>query len=269
MKMIGQFKREVQRYYRSHKRDFLWRRTRDPYRILVSEIMLQQTQTGRVETKYPLFLERFPSFRALARATPRDVLTVWQGLGYNRRALALKRASEIVVAKYGGKLPRDPEALQTLPGVGNATAGAVAAFAFNRPESFIETNIRRVFIHYFFKGRKKVSDEKILRLIGGTMDHKNPREWYYALMDHGAMLGKLPENPNKRSARYRIQSRFKGSRRELRGKILKLLVAEKSVSVNAIAKHFSQPLKYVEDVLNELAKEGFVHRKGKKVRMSP
>ena len=175
---IRKFRSEIRKYYRKNKRDFLWRRTQNPYHILVSEIMLQQTQTERVVPKYRAFLKQFPNFQALAQAPLADVLAVWQGLGYNRRALALKNLSKIVVTKFKGRLPRDPKLLIEFPGIGEATAGAVVAVAFNKPALFIETNFRRVFIHFFFSRSKAVRDEQILEVVLRTMDRVRPWEWY-------------------------------------------------------------------------------------------
>jgi len=163
-----------------------WRETSDPYRILVSEIMLQQTQVQRVETKYKEFIAAFPAFPSLARAPLREVLRVWQGMGYNRRAIALRKIAQRVVAEYDGGLPDSVATLRTFPGIGAATAGAIVAFAFNKPTVFLETNSRRVFLHVFFAGRQRVKDSDILPLVETTLDREKPRQWYYALMDYGA-----------------------------------------------------------------------------------
>jgi A/G-specific adenine glycosylase len=257
---INLFRKNIWDYYRNHKRDFLWRQTRDPYKILVSEIMLQQTQTGRVESKYAEFLKRFPGFGSLARAPMRSVLHAWSGLGYNRRALALKRAAEIVAKKYGGKLPKDEESLVELPGIGPGTAGAIRAFAFNLPSIFIETNIRRVFIHFFFTHRRKVDDGEILKVVKKSLPTgRQTREWYWALMDYGAMLGReAKENPNKKSAHYTKQSKFEGSNRQLRGRILRLRLANPKISITEITQKAGQPRERVAEVLRALRKEGFV-----------
>ncbi|HUZ92872.1 MAG TPA: A/G-specific adenine glycosylase [Candidatus Paceibacterota bacterium] len=259
MKKIEVFKRTVWSYYGAHKRDFPWRRTRDPYRILVSEFMLQQTQTYRVEPKYLWFLERFPSFRALAKAPLREVLRAWSGLGYNRRAVALKRTAEIVVRDYGGKLPKDIGLLDALPGIGPGTAGAIRAFAFNLPSVFIETNIRRAFIHFFFPKRGKIGDDEILDLIEETLDAKRPREWYWALMDYGAMLGRLEkENPNRKSAHYKKQSKFEGSTRQLRGAVLRAHLANPKLSFEAIARKICESTERVKMVMELFKEEGIV-----------
>jgi A/G-specific adenine glycosylase len=252
------FRAAVYRHYRAHKRDLLWRRTKDPYKILVSEIMLQQTQVERVTQKYPLFIKRFRDFHALDKATVAEVLAEWRGLGYNRRALLLKKIARIIVTEYKGKLPKDFEQLQKLPGIGRSTAGGVCAFAFNMPVLFIETNIRRVYIHHFFLGKKGVNDAAVLSLLEQTMDQKDPRKWYSALMDYGSTLGKTVENPNRRSAHYVRQPRFEGSRRQLRGKILSLLSGISGMDAQDIARHFGLGMASVNEVLVILKREGFL-----------
>ena len=263
---IKKFQREVKDYYRAHGRRMPWRETSNPYEIVVSEIMLQQTQVSRVLVKYPEYIRIFPNFEALARAPLPKILAVWQGMGYNRRAKALKAFAEIIVRDYNGELPRDPRLLEKFPGIGPATAGSIAAFAFNTPVPFIETNIRRVFIHFFFKRRKSsadgIRDEEILPLILETMDRKNAREWYYALMDYGAMLAQTHrgKNPNIKSARYRKQPKFEGSDRQIRGKIIKLLLQKKSLNAKQIEAMLAREKERVVRILNNLAKEGFLAR---------
>jgi len=257
------FHAAVYRHFKTHKRDLLWRHTKDPYKILVSEIMLQQTQVPRVMDKYPSFVKRFPDFHALRRATVREVLHEWKGLGYNRRALLLKKTADSVAEKYGGKLPDDFEELQKLPGIGRSTAGGVCAFAFNMPVLFIETNIRRAYIHHFFQKRKKVNDEDILSLLEKTMDKKDPRKWYSALMDYGSLLGKTTENPNRRSAHYAKQPKFDGSRRQLRGKVLSVLSGVSGMSGRGIARHLDVDIFRINEVLAMLEKEAFLACHGK------
>jgi A/G-specific adenine glycosylase len=260
MTSIAGFKKTVWVYYRRSGRDLAWRHTADPYRILVSEIMLQQTQVLRVAPYYKKFIKRFPDFASLAKAKTADVLRSWQGLGYNRRALALQKLAKLVAEQHHGKLPRDRAALESLPGIGPYTAGAIRTFAFNDPEIFIETNIRRVFIHFFFPKKKKVHDDEIKKLIARTLDSKNPKKWYWALMDYGAMLGATAvKNPNRRSAHYAKQSRFAGSDRELRGKILRLALAHKKISVQEIVARIPEPQKRIQKIMQALEKEGFCH----------
>jgi A/G-specific adenine glycosylase len=254
----ARFQNEVYGYYRAHGRDMPWRHTTDPYRILVSEIMLQQTQVERVVDKYSQFLAVFPDFDRLARADLRDVLAVWKGLGYNRRALALKSLAVAVVEKFGGRLPQDKILLTTLPGVGAATAGAILAYAFNIPTVFIETNIRRVFIHWFFADREGVRDADVAPLVEATLDWDNPREWYWALMDYGSMLGRTTENPNRRSAHYQRQPPFRGSDRQIRGAILGALIGESRLSADELSVQLSSDVERMGRVLEGLVKEGLV-----------
>jgi A/G-specific adenine glycosylase len=242
--------------------------------------MLQQTQVKRVLKKYPEFLRAFPDFKTLTRAPLPRILRVWQGMGYNRRALQLKKLAALVVKKYGGILPPDPEKLQELPGIGKATVGAMLAFAFNKPVPFIETNIRRTYIHHFFPRRKKVTDAEILKLVEKTLDRKNPRacppksapggrwrEWYWALMDYGAMLGRQRKNPNVRSAHYAKQSPFHGSNRELRGKIVKLLTVRRVLSPAQMQRLLSESATRLRAALRELKNEGFTKTQQKEKTM--
>lgn len=221
------FQKKIWDYYRVHGRKFPWRNTKNPYRILVSEVMLQQTQVDRVVPKYKMFLKVFPTIESLAQANLKEVLLLWQGLGYNRRAKMLHDTARQVVKIYKGKLPQDEGELTALPGIGVYTAGAVRAFAYNQPSVIIETNIRSVFLHFFFKDKKSVSDKDIFIQIQKTLDKNNPRDWYFALMDYGSML-KKEENPNIRSKHYTKQSSFKGSNRQIRGLILKTLLESKN-----------------------------------------
>ncbi|PIY69461.1 endonuclease III [Candidatus Roizmanbacteria bacterium CG_4_10_14_0_8_um_filter_39_9] len=234
-----------------------WRETQDPYSILVSEVMLQQTQVARVLIKYPLFIHQFPHWERLASASTKDALSAWVGMGYNRRALYLKRTAETVVKKFNGVLPEDLETLDTLPGIGAATAASITAFAFNKPVVFIETNIRRVFLHHFFKDETNIDDKDILPLVEDTLDRKNSREWYFALMDYGAHLAKTIENPNKRSKHYSTQSSFTGSDRQVRGKILRLLL-KTQLSKEQILSALAIDSQKAITILNGLIKEKFV-----------
>ncbi len=265
---IALFRQLICDYFKSHGRDLAWRRTRDPYRIFVSEIMLQQTQVSRVETKYQEFIAAFPDFETLAAAPLRDVLGVWQGMGYNRRARALKEAAERVVQEFGGHLPGDEAVLATLPGIGKATASSIAAFAFNRPVVFIETNIRRVFIHCFFHDAQRVRDEDILPLVQKTLHPEHPREWYWALMDYGTMLKTRVENPNRQSASYKKQTSFEGSDRQLRGKVLRLLLEEGEMDEAELAAHLADEDMRLERILAALEKEGFLIREGGQLRIA-
>lgn len=186
---VSAFREMVLYHYRQHGRPMAWRDTTDPYRILVSEIMLQQTQVERVSTKYPEFLAAFPDFTSLAQAPLADILAAWQGMGYNRRAIALQKCAQRVMNEYGGVLPADVDTLATFPGIGWATASSICAFAFNMPVVFIETNIRRVFIHFFFSDGSSVNDAEILPIVERALPDDS-RVWYWALMDLGTALKK-------------------------------------------------------------------------------
>ncbi len=256
------FQRTIYDFFRENGRSLPWRVTSDPYRILVSEVMLQQTQVERVAGKYDRFLGTFPDFGSLAIAGLRDVLEAWQGLGYNRRAVALQRIAQRVVAEFEGRLPDCSETLLTFPGIGPATAGALMAFAFDKPAVFIETNIRRVFIHFFFRGMHGVRDREILPLVQKTLDTDQPRAWYYALMDYGAMLKSTETNPNRRSAHYNRQSPFQNSDRQIRGLIIKTIIEQPVLLEQAMLEAVGKESERVTLILNRLIDEGFLSRTG-------
>jgi A/G-specific adenine glycosylase len=240
-----------------------WRKTHNPYRILVSEVMLQQTSVARVRDKYKGFIRAFPGVRSLADARTDDLLAAWKGLGYNRRALSLRAAAQILVSTHRGRVPRSLEELVALPGVGHATACAVLAYAYDVGLPFMETNIRRVFLHFYFPRADRVADAKILPLVEKTLDKGNPREWYYALMDYGAMLGKNAENANTRSVRYRRQKPFEGSFRQLRGAILAAMLTMKKANADQVAKAIGTPDERLGTAIDQLVAEGFLSRKGR------
>lgn len=259
---VRAFQKLIYHYYQKHGRTFPWRMTHNPYHILVSEIMLQQTQTERVVEKYGQFINALPNFSSLAKAPLREILRAWQGLGYNRRAIALKKIAQTVMMGFHGDLPSSPEALMTLPGIGRATASAISAFAFNKPVVFIETNIRRVFIHHFFQNENCINDTEILPLVEKTLDTSSPRRWYYALMDYGVRLKKEQQNPNRRSAHYQKQTPFEGSNRQIRGMILKALAIEHDISETEITKRLDTTPERVRKNLIQLQEEGFLKKKG-------
>lgn len=259
---LADFKRTVWKHYRAAGRhDLPWRARTTPYRIVVSEVMLQQTQVSRVIGKFKEFMRLFPTSAALADAPLASVLRAWQGLGYNRRARYLHQAARISKGKY----PKTIEQLKKLPGIGINTAGAILAYAYDQPVVFIETNIRRVFINEFFKGKKDVRDAALVPLIAACVaNEKNPREWYWALMDYGTMLAKdgTLVNPNRRSKHYTVQSKFEGSRRQMRGKILKyLLAADMGKRVVNISKAIGIPVIETNLLLATLVSEGLLEKR--------
>lgn len=255
---ITSFQQFIWDFYREQGRLFAWRNNVNPYHVVVSEIMLQQTQTYRVEPKYEQFIAQFPDFQTLAAAPLRDVLAAWQGLGYNRRGKYLQQIAQKVVTDFNGILPDDPAILETFPGIGKGTAGSICAFAFNRPTIFIETNIRTVFIHSFFYNQDKIHDKELLPLIADALDHENPREWYYALMDYGVYLKKLCINPSRKSKHHTKQSKFEGSDRQIRGKIIKLLTEHVSLDNNQLLQLVQKEKQRVVRILGELQCEQLI-----------
>ena len=260
---VGRVREEGARLYRN----LPWRNTRDPYAIWISEVMLQQTQVARVLTRWERFMKRFPSIDALSAAAVADVVDEWQGMGYNRRALALKRAADICSAEYGGALPTGVEALRALPGIGDATAAGITAFSADAPCVYIETNVRAVFIHEFFPEAERVTDKELRPLVERACPDEDVRGWYYALLDVGAHLKKIHANPSRKAAAYTRQSAFEGSRRQKRAWVLREVMARPGLSTAEIhrslnAAEFAAGRDRVsgeelDSILAALSKEGF------------
>ncbi len=217
-------------YEKSGRHDLPWRKNHNPYPILVSEVMLQQTQAQRVIPKYQAFLKQFPNIQALASAPLKEVLIAWQGLGYNRRAKNLQAAAQTIITDYMGRFPRSYEEIIKLSGVGPYTSGAIMAFAYNEARPLIETNLRTVYLHHFYKDTTDVSDKELLVVIERTLDTNRPRDWYYALMDYGAHLKSTIGNENVRAKTYSKQSTFNGSDRQIRGAIVRMLATKSSLT---------------------------------------
>jgi A/G-specific adenine glycosylase len=253
------FQKMIWKFYQQNGRhDLPWRKNTNSYAITVSEIMLQQTQVDRVIPFFKNWMRLFPNWKQLANAKQTDILRAWKGLGYNSRALRLHKLAKEVVEKYSGRLPNNRTKLEALPGIGPYTAGAIRAFVFNEPEIFIETNIRRIFIHHFFNDRQNVSDTDIFEYIQKTVDLKKTREWYWALMDYGSTLAKQVPNPNRKSKHYVKQSTFTGSDRQIRGKILALLLDRDKISTEDLAGEFKEKQVRVENIAQTMKREGFV-----------
>lgn len=226
----------------------------DPYKILVSEIMLQQTQVSRVIEKYQQWLSTYPTIESLAKASLADVLTLWLGLGYNRRAKFLHEAAKQIY--HLGRFPSSTNELIKLPGIGANTAGAILVYAYNQPVVFIETNIRTVFLYHFFAQQEDISDADLMPIIAATVDKENPREWYWALMDYGTHIKQTKGNFSRYSKHHTKQSKFEGSNRQIRGNVLALLTAKKRISESAMVKAI--PDARLTDVLNVLQNEGLI-----------
>lgn len=274
-------------------RDLPWRRTRDAYAIWVSEAMLQQTQVSRVDGRWQRWLERFPSVAALAAASSADVLDEWQGLGYNRRALALWRAAGQIVSEHGGRMPIEERDLRALPGIGPATAAGVRAFAYDLPGVYLETNVRTVFLHHCFPDAAGVPDRELTPLVEAACPAApgvsepgpyaepedaadTPRSWYYALLDYGAELKRTIPNPSRRSSSYSRQSKFEGSRRQKRAEVVRMLLAagESGLALEEVTRGLSAfevragrgvvNGELAQSILSDLVREGFCLYDGQK-----
>lgn len=253
------FQTFIWQFYANYGRSFAWRNVHNPYYVMVSEIMLQQTQTHRVIHKFEEFIAAFPDIHSLAQAELRDVLGVWQGLGYNRRGKALWENAQRLVKEYNGLLPDDPATLVTFSHIGPNTAASIVAFAFNKPVVFIETNIRTVYLHTFFKDKQNIHDKELMPLIEQTVCRSNPREWYYALMDYGVHLKKMLPNPNRRSLHYAMQSKFEGSNRQIRGRIIKKLTELGQVHVADLFDYLQIDDDRYKKVLDGLMKDKMIN----------
>lgn len=264
------FTKTVWEWYAANGRHGLpWRQTTDPYCILVSEIMLQQTQVDRVIPKYEAFLRQFPTVAQLAAAPLATVLVQWQGLGYNRRAKYLHDCAKVVVAEYAGHFPQCEATLRSLPGIGPYTAGAMLAFAFDRGVPIIETNIRTVFIHHYFSQVSLVADKAILAVVTRTLPESAVREWYYALMDYGSFLKRSGMGQLHKSVHYKKQTVFAGSRRQLRGGIIRILTTQHRASKNDLQtklRDFSGA--QLETQLQQLIVEGLIVLSGRRYHLA-
>ncbi len=257
------FQEVVWDYYKNHKRILPWREGKiNPYHVLVSEFMLQQTQVDRVLPKYKVFLKKFPTLKKLASAKQSSVLKEWSGLGYNRRALFLHKTAQIIINNFFGKIPDKKEKLLALPGVGPYIASALLIFIYNKDEICLETNIRTVYIHHFFKNQKKVSDAELLPFIVKSRVPESSREWFYALMDYGSYIKKTIGNFSQKSSQHTRQTTFKGSNRELRGRIIRYMINRKKKeavsfrSLSVATKNFTKGR--TRNVIKNLISEGFL-----------
>jgi A/G-specific adenine glycosylase len=271
---VQNFQKTVWDFYAKNRRDLPWRvfeggrgakpraqkgkRKVSPYEILVSEFMLQQTQVDRVVPKFLAFLERFPTMHDLAISSQKDLLLMWSGLGYNRRAIYLQRSVQAIVGDYKGRIPKDPTILKTLPGIGDYMAHILPVFIYNQPEVLIETNIRTVFLHHFFEGKDAVSDAEIFEKIKETLPIEEAHDWYYALMDYGSYLKKEKKIKNTQSVHYTKQKPFKGSLRYVRGTLLKKLVIDKVLKADVYNLFPTYSAKDVEKVCENLLREGLM-----------
>ncbi|OGJ16395.1 MAG: hypothetical protein A2632_02890 [Candidatus Pacebacteria bacterium RIFCSPHIGHO2_01_FULL_46_16] len=250
------FQTYIRNWYTQYGRHHLpWRQTTDPYHILISELMLQQTQVERVIPKYLAFLQTFPTITKLAQTKQAEVVKLWQGLGYNRRAKYLHQTAQQLVDQ---KFPDSPEELQKLPGIGPYTATAICAFSYNQPVIMLETNIRAVYLYHFFSGETSVKDSDLIPYIIKTLDKNNPRTWYWALMDYGSNLKILTGNQTRRSATYVRPSKFIGSLRQVRGAIIRALAQHSTLSKIALEEEVKVNPEFFRQALEQLLLEGMI-----------
>ncbi|MFN7161275.1 MAG: A/G-specific adenine glycosylase [Candidatus Gracilibacteria bacterium] len=294
---IAEYQKRLLDWYKQNGRDLPWRKTNDPYKILISEVMLQQTQVDRVMPKYFEFLEKFPTIEDLASASNGDVLRIWSGLGYNSRALRLKAVAEEAVSVYAGKLPDNREKLKALKGIGDYTSGAILAFAYHKPVSFIDTNIKRL-VHRVFVGLElqgwRKTDKEMVKVVDEVCDFEHAYEYHQALMDLGATICKatklhchicpmkeicdayaeIKENPlvvaEKRVSYKKQGTPFKESKRYIRGGVVEYL------RINAEGAGFKELYDLVNEnlremnetelktILGDLTREGMIKEEGGK-----
>jgi A/G-specific adenine glycosylase len=265
---ITAFRRIVWKHYKVNGRhDLPWRKTRDPYRILVSEVMLQQTQVERVLPFYAAWLKKFPTVHTLAQASLADVLKAWQGLGYNRRGKMLHDAAKVIAHGRHPMSTMGVEKLEDLPGVGAYTARAVTAFAHNADVVFIETNIRTVVTYHFFPKKKKVDDKAIFRILAEALPHGKGREWYAALMDYGAHLKRSGVRLNTKAKGYTKQSKFAGSAREARGAVLKELAKASASKARLVGLLGDDRSSQMEAQMEKLVREGLIEKRGTRYQL--
>ncbi len=286
LRHIVAIRRALLRWYKEKGRDLPWRHTRDPYKVLVSEIMLQQTQVDRVIPKYQAFLKVFPTVEKLARARRSGVIRLWAGLGYNRRAVYLHSAAKKVISDFGGVVPTTINQLRTLPGVGEYTAGAVAAFAGGSAEAFLDTNIKRVVGRLFFntKSRRLPAEKKLFAYAQSLVPTQKDESyfWHHALMDLGATIC-VASNPKcdacplrtscpfppfrnaiKKSHYAKHQPAFKDSDRFWRGMILTILREHpKGIVLSSLLSRIAIPKRRMLLLLRGLERDGLLsHVKG-------
>ncbi len=267
---IASFRKVVLQHARTYGRDDLpWRMTTDPYRIFISEVMLQQTQVDRVRPYYVAWMRQFPSVQTLATASLAEVVRAWQGLGYNRRAKMVHKAAQAVVQQYKGVFPTSVHELEALPGIGSYTANAIMAFAYNAEKVIcIETNIRTAVIHYFFPRTKVVSDAQIRTILIAAVPKGKSRVWYAALMDYGAHLKRNGVQVNSKTKGYTKQSVFRGSDREARGAILRFLRHTPQTKQKIIAILGDDRAAQVEKQLEKLVAEGFIEYRARRFELA-
>jgi A/G-specific adenine glycosylase len=274
----------LREWYAPRRRAYPWRGSRDPYAVLVSEVMLQQTQAGRVVPAFRSFLRRFPTVRTLAAAPRRDVVREWGGLGYNRRAVRLSEAARAIVRDHGGRIPRDPSALRELPGVGPYTAAAVASLGFGEPVAVVDTNVRRVVarVHVGIDGHETPA-KQVWALADAWLDRDDPIAWNQAVMDLGREVCRPKPRcdacPLARVCRFHVagaiaarghprQGPFEGSTRQVRGAVVRALRSHPSLTRTRLSAETGFPRERVDGALDGLVHDGLLEFDGECVRLA-
>jgi A/G-specific adenine glycosylase len=254
-KKIILFRLKIFRWWRTHRRDLPWRHTNDPYAIAVSEVMLQQTQVSRVIPKYAEFMKTWPDVYSLAGARQDSVLRIWKGMGYNRRALYLHRMAKDVVGLYDGKFPDKEELLAALPGLGTYTVRAILVFAFRKNTVCVDTNIRKIITHYFFKDKPQ-KPAIIQSLAEQLVPVGKSWEWHQALMDYGAL--ELNQSRITYQVSRKKQKPFRETNRFFRGRIIDILregKAEEHSLIDKFSETYGKDKKFTKNIIESLIKD--------------
>lgn len=251
---INNFHSKLFSWFSENKKDYPWRKTTDPYHIMVSEFMLQQTQTSRVVPKYLSFLDKFPTLESLANADNRDVLELWSGLGYNRRAIWLKEASQKILSL--GSFPKDPKELKKIKGIGDYTSRAIIIFAYNENIATVDTNIRRIFIVEGF-ATEETKQKELFEVAEQLLPKNNSREYHSALMDYGNVILTSAKTKIKPKT---VQGKFEGSDRQYRGRIIKYLTSHLIATKEEILKNCSVPEERIDSILSKLVKDRLIKK---------
>ncbi len=254
---ITSFQKKIFKWWEANRRVFPWRETTEPYAILVSELMLQQTQAPRVVEKFNQFVEVFPDLESLAKAQKFEILQLWSGLGYNRRAIWLQEAAQMIIERK--EFPNTPEELQKMKGIGKYSAHSILIFAFNYDLATVDTNIRRILVAEKF-AEEKTSERDLWEIAKKLVPKGRSRDWHNALMDYGSIELTVAKTGIKPLTK---QGKFKGSDREYRGKILKLLLESKKITINQMITVLNLQEVKLESILQKMVKENLIKKKGK------
>lgn len=251
---IELFRERIFDFYQSNRRSFPWRETTDRYAVMVSEIMLQQTQAERVSGKYMAWMERFPDTKALSSASLRDVLALWSGLGYNSRCQRLQSCAKVIMDRFDGVVPASPEVLKTLPGIGEYSCRSIPVFADNLDVAAVDTNIRRIIIHEFTLP-EDIPKREIQAAADQLLPKSRSREWHNALMDYGSLCLTSRSTGIRPLTR---QSKFQYSKRWYRGRLLKELVSSEFLLLEELEEKYGTCPWGLQEIINELVGEGLV-----------